>query len=635
MYDKDDARMQFDPDKDVAQPSGEAVDESMLSDEQHTQLVDYLKSKLDKERPKRGNRIQRFARIDQMVSTWQRLSEEDSMRDSREDMTGKSQAIPVNLPVAQAHIDDAVAFFSEVFAPLGGNFYADPGQRSKTEAVKKLTAKMNQDTKINNYYFNITCAMRALHKYNLGGFHITWTPGNKLDESEGNKCESIDVYNFMYDPSVVDMQKLHKDGEWAAIAGVRNRLWLIRQAEQNGLINLDKIFSERPGDGSNSYEFGKASYYRYPPSQTNIESDGGDTKSGNGVSNVDWAKYGLGTDADSVVDIDGHEVILMYCWINEKQFDLYDEDNEESPIQLYRFTLVDGRWIVAMDKMEEATELPIYMARLNVDELKEAARSIAEHIKPFQRFMSFLINTHIEGIRSQIWGLKGVDPTMFDVSKIQNGETSGLLVSKIGGRDVRSGLVKLDNNLDSRQNMADAGSVLDLMKQFFPNQSLPAQIAGMDRAITSQVSAVMQGSMRKLHMFVRMLDSSLMLPTRMAQYRNIAKYDKEKSQFTAVTDEEVADLLNSGLGQITREAAAEQIRSLIFALIQNPDAAKGIDMMGLWTLYSLLLNIGTDLGQFMIQPTLSNEQTAVDPTTGAATGASTESMPAGMAGIIQ
>ena len=576
-----------------------------MDDEQHEKLLNYLMKRLNKGNAKRTNRIRRYASIDQMLSTWQQLTPEDSIRENREDMTGKSQAIPVNLPLSEAYIDDSVSFYTEVFAPIGGNFYSDPGKRNKSKAVLELTNKMNQDTKINRYYTNITSAIRTIHKYNFGGLHVLWTDGNGLDESQGNKVEAIDVYNLIYDPSIVDVMNLHKEAEYIATMKVRNRLWLIRQATKRPLMNLDKVLDCKPTGTEPATEFGKAKFYRHPPSQTRITEDGKDTRTSHGESKMNWDAYGLG-DGNSVVDIDGHEVILMYCWINERQFDLENDDNE-STIALYRFTICDAKWIIHMERLNDAEEIPMFFARVKEDELKEAARSIAEHLRPFQRLSSFLVNTHIEALRSSIWGLKGVDPQMFDVSQIKNGETSGLLISKQPGRDVRSGLMAIQgSNNDSRQNLQDVGAVFDLLRQFLPSQAMPAQVAGLQRAVNSQVQAVMHGSMRKVHMFMRNLDSTLMLPVRMAQYRNIALYDPDKALFSDIKDEEVANLLNSGLGQINREAAAEQVRTIIFGLIQNPEGAQGIDMKGLWTLYSQLLNIGTDLGEFMMQETLSD-----------------------------
>lgn len=582
----------------------------ILDEDTHKRLVDYLMCRIKAQTTNRQVRINRMARIDQTLSTWQELTPEDSIRDLREEQTGRMQGIPMNLPVAKAHIDDAVSFYSELFAPIGGNYYADPGKRQKTPAVKALANKMNQDSKSNSYYSSVTSALYAIHKYNFGGFTVNWVPESD-ENSAGNVVSAIDMYNFFYDESITDVHRLAQDGEWAAIAEIKNRLWFYRQHNKEPFMNLDKVFSN---ESKHNYPrgYGKASFYRYPPKQTNIRDDGNDTRTTQDSKkgqNIDWTSWGLG-DEETFVETNGYEVIRMYCWILESQFGLTDPENPEADdLKLYLFTIACGDTIIRMEKIEGAIEIPVYVARLDQDDLREAARSIAEHLRPFQRMASFLLNTHVDGIRSNIWGINIYDPTAVDATTLNNGSTSANLPLKEPGRDVRTVFAKANNDPGTRQNMADAATLLDMMKLFYPNQALPAQIASMDRAVSNQVSAVMQGATRKTHMFARVLDAVLFLPVRMAQYRNIAQFDPDKGQLSGINNEEVAELLNSGLGQLTREAAAEQIRSLIFALIQNPDAAQGIDMKGLWALYSMLLNIGTDLGEFLLQPTLTNQET--------------------------
>lgn len=582
----------------------ESKTDMVMAKKDHDSLLAYLLSRLNSEQHTRTARIQRYARVDQMVSTWQKLSPEDSKREYREEINGKLQAIPMNLPIAQAHIDDAVAFYSEIFAPIGGNFYATPGKFKDSEAMKALIEIMQADTQQSQYYAQVTAVMRSLNKYNFGGFHVVWQDGIQgaagAASQSGNRVEALDVYNFMYDQTVKDVSKFHLNGEWCAQFKQVNRLWLIRQKLKGGTMNIGEILDATEVEGN--YGLGQkgmtAKYYKNPPASTQLNEDGSDTRTGEGAqADVDWDSFGLGLGKDNEVPISGHEATHMYCWINPNQFGL-SEKNIDS-LQLWQFTIVNAKWIISASHVEEASEIPIYISRLNQDEMAAAARSIAEHLRPFQRFISFLVNTHVEGVRSNIWGLKALDPAMFDVSALKNGETSGILVSKIPNRDVRTGFMNLKNESDTRSNISDAGSILELMKQFFPNQALPSQVAGIDRAVTSQVTAVMQGAMRKLHMMVRLIDSSLMQPVRTAQYRNIALYDPDKAKLKGITEETVAALLNSGLGQIGREASAEAIRTLIFALIQNPDSAQQYDLPALYTLWSRLLNIGTDLGEFV------------------------------------
>lgn len=611
-------------------------DSTPLTDEQHDKLLQYLMCRLQTSAMKRTPRIQRYAKIDQMVATWQALNKEDSVRAVREDMTGRLQALPINLPLAQAHIEDAVSFFAEVFAPVGGNFFATPGKKEQIAQVKNLVSKLEQDMKQSSYYDAVTRTMNALCKYNIGGFHLEWEKKSRLNESDGNVIEPVDVYNVLYDPSVTDVAMIHKEAEWVAIPKVRNRLWLIRGAEKYGFQNLEKVFGGGVHNNRSNVDMtGKAKFYKNPPAQTRMPEGGEDSAIDVDDNGVNWSDYGLGLAEDNPSEIDGHEVITMYVWLNPEQFDL-DHADEVSGMtgggitELFKIRIVDSQWIVSLERVDTAVEIPVYMTRVKRDEMGEAARSFAELYRPFQRFVSFLINTHIEGIRKNVWGLGVYDPSNIDITSLKNGEVAAWLPSKNANRDVRTMLTKVDSTPDTYRNITTAGEVINLMKSIFPSQSMPSQIAGMDRAVTSQVSAVLQGTMRRMHMLVRAMDSSMMLPLRMGMYRNIASFDPEKGGLQGITPEQVAEVLGGGLGQINREAAAEQLRTIIFALIQNPEGNERYDLPGLMALWSMLMNIGTDLSEFVKEVAAAMNQ-PTDPNAPADPNASS----AGAAGIPQ
>jgi hypothetical protein len=631
--------MEFEEDQFEPAANPPSLNERLEEDEMfHHQIRDHVLARVDDDKTSRLRRLGRYGRTDLSLSTWQKLSPEDSFRDKTEESTGRSQAIPMNLPVAEAHVEDTSAFFADVFAPIGGSFYANPAKRTSSESIKTLVDIMNQDSKSSDYFSSVAFTMRSLCKYNLGGFELCWQEPNPDGES-GNVLRGLDMYNTIWDPSVEDVRKVYKEAEWAGYIELKNRFWLIREGTKQGFAHLTKLLDTKKGDNVDKSRT-DASHFRSPYSESKIEPDGADGRSElgeNGASMTEdqWGSFGLGSKATSSIQVRGHEVINVYIWINREQFDIdYEGLN---PLALYRVKIVDCMYVVHMEEIDNAVEIPIYLGRMRVDQLHEAARSLAELIRPFGRFSSFLINTHVANLRGSVYGTTVYDPSVIDASKVRPGEVAGVIPTKKPGQDVRTAFTKVQNNAtDTSNNVRDAGSILELMRQFFPNQALPQQVASIDRAVTNQVTAVMQGAMRKLHMFARMLDSSLMMPTRRAMFRNIVNNDKTKAgRFKEMTTEEINDVLSSGLGQMVREAAAEQVRSLIFALIQNPSAAQAFDMQGLWTLYSALLSIGTDLGEFLMQKTLTNEA-PVDPAAAAggpqANGASSPT-PMAMPGI--
>jgi hypothetical protein len=615
--------MEFDETDFDDAPSRPPLNDRLESDEKfHAQILTHVMSRVNDDKTARLRRLARYARIDLSLSTWQKLSPEDSYRDRTEEETGRSQAIPMNIPVAESHVEDTSAFFSDVFAPIGGSFYANPSKRNASEAIRALVEAMNQDSQSSDYFSSVAFTMRSLCKYNIGGFELTWRETN-MDGESGNVLSPLDMYNTIWDPSIEDVRRIYCEAEWAGRVELKTRFWLIKHGTKKGYAQLQKLLGGTDGN-NNDRSRTEASNYRSPYNESRIEVDGADGRSSTGEANggmseTDWASFGLGENASKTIQVRGHEIIKVYVWLNKDQFGIpFDGLN---PLALYRITIADCKYVLEMEEVVDAVEIPMYLSRLRVDHLHEASRSLAELIRPFQRFSSFLINTHVANLRGSVYGTTVYDPSVVDASKVQRGDVAGIIATKKPGADVSKAFQKVQNNAnDTANNVRDAGSMLELMRQFFPSQALPTQVAGIDRAVTSQVTAVMQGAMRKLHMFARMLDSSLMLPTRRAQFRNIVEKDKKQDgRFKGLSTEEINSVLASGLGQMVREAAAEQVRSLIFALIQNPNAAQGFDMQGLWTLYSALLSIGTDLGEFAMQKTLSNaEPTSTDPAAAAA-----------------
>lgn len=607
-----------------------------LSDEDHQKLLQYLVNRLAYGNVGRGSRLTRYARIDRQISTWMKLSKDDSIREQQEDVTGRSAALPINLPLLATHLEDMVSFFAEIYSPTGREFYATPPAED-SDSAKALANKMNRDTKARKYYKELCACLRALIKYNIGGLGVRWEDGDGVAELKqpGNRIEAIDMYNYLYDPTVSDVSKIPTDAEWTARVTTKNHMWLVRRALKGQLSRVDKFLTAATAEEVAAQNrlanrnTKQGTYYRFPPSNVGLSSDGQDGQTTEGGS-INWESYGATLDSDSKPDIAGYEIISMYCWLNPNEFNLtvgegvqtsegLNEDGDG--YVLYHFIIADSNQILsarpAMMSDAAMTEIPEYLSHLTQDDMKEAQRSMMEMMRGFQRFASFLVNVFIAGARKNIWGGKAVDPSMFDTDKIEQGDVAFLLKSKIQGRDVRTGLMSLDGNTGVQEAGQMLGQVMELVRTFYPSQALPAQIAGMDRAVKSQVSAVLQGSQRRLHMLCKLLDADLMNPTRTQCYRNIAANDAEGLE--NLDEEKVAKILGSGLEQLYAEKIAEMLKEILFAIIQNPESSQSFDLPALFTYWGRLQNTSFDLGDFVRQqPAAPTGPTPAAPPTGGA-----------------
>jgi hypothetical protein len=572
----------------------------------HDKLLSYLLARLRTTSVARSQRAIRYARIDRQISTWQQLSNTDSQRRAKEDSTGQSQAIHMNLPLGEVHLEDMASYYAGVFAPQVGSFFKEP-KPMQSKVASGLINKMNADSKKARYYTNLISALRRFLKYNIGGFHVEWcTKAGSADNKDGwNDICSIDPYNHLWDPSIKDPAMIRCDAEWSATVDVMNQKALL-DAQTSGLFyGVGEVVLGKEEGWTAGNPTTKAEFYKYPPNQAGITDM--DQTTGNGK--VDWTGYGASLASDVQISVPGWERVDMYIWINPFEFNLTDTDSNN--LVLYRFSILGGVRVVSIEQVYEPAaesdpglaahylEIPHYCGFLNVDDMGEATRSVAELLAPFASFGSFLMNAHVDAARSSIFGLTVYDPMGIDLSTIPNGETAARIPTKQPGRDVRAIVQNLSQPLDTQNTMQALGGLLQIMDRFFPAQAMPSQVAGIDRAVQSQVAAVLQGVSRRLHMIVRTLDDDVMGPTRFAAYTNIARY--QAVPLDGLTDDDVLLMLGSGLQQLNTEAAANDIKELIMTILQNPQAAQQYDVLGLLNWWSGMKNIPDSLESFIKQ----------------------------------
>lgn len=602
------------PLKDILSTSKAANPEHVLlelDDDQITTLESYLGSKILDGAQARDRRIKRYAKIDRIISTWQKLNAEDSKREESEDATGNLQSIPFNLPVLATHLDDMVSYYAEALSPISNPFFSASGD----ESVVELLSKLNRDAVARDYYAELSLSVRSLLKYNLGGFRLYWDTAvvnGKQVGQPGNRWKGLDLYNTIWDSSVRNPKDVACKGEYAATIDVQNRLEIMRKVLEGKYVRLEKEMS----DGTVGT---RAQFYKEASVAADMTEDGQDqrTSTGSQAASMNWGSYGLGTVGDAGPNIDGYERVEMCCWVIPAQFGLLTDAerdelklngvNPETHLELWEFTFVSGKLVNAEPQMSreaqmngERVELPFFLSWLKQDQLKEAQRSFMELMRGFQRFSSSMYNIYVAGMKKNVWGLSIVDESIIDATGIKKGQVTGVLPTKQSGRDVRAAFQNITANAGVDQALQAVDSALGMKDKFFPSQAMPAQVAGLDRAVKSQVAGVMQGATRGMRTSLRILDSSLMLPTRMGAYRNLKLYDKEG--IDQLTDEAVAKLTGSGIESMEAERVSEVLWQLMYAIIQNQEAMQVFDVPAIMTYLGRVGNLSVDLGQFARQP---------------------------------
>lgn len=575
--------------KDIVSP--DLFPTAIPSVEVHDKLLKYLVARLKTDSRGLEKRRNRYERLDRDVATWQKKSKEDEARDKEAETKGTAVATSFNIPIMHTYIEDMVSFYTQVFAPQNGSFFSMPTDIvGEEEALKALVRKMNTDAKQGSYYQQLGAFARSCLVYNSGGFHNEWLVKDGQVEGK-NEISNIDMYNFSFDPSSKSLSMLHKEAAWAAIFKNESVVTLYRKEQSQVYQGIERAFKSHFVDSPVDPGFalgttGKKQYYVQPPIFT---SDSDLTKK----SASRLGDYlGEGEDWDGEGLPDSYDVVDMYCWINPEKHQL----GGTKGFSIWRFTIVNGRHIVRAEKHDEA-QFPIYATVLNKQTLHSEQKSAAEHIQPFQRLISFLANIFVKGSRKNIYGLTYYDPLMFDLKNLKEGVVSANVPSKLQGRDVRTGILHDTTQVDVREMLPAMGQIMQLMNQLFPAQSLPSQVAGIDRAVKNQVAAVMQGANRRLHMNVRDLDSGVMGPLYMNLYRNLDRYGN--GDYKGVHEQDIITLIGTGLMQLNRESAEEAMRALLFALIQNPQSAQQLDIIALMNYWASLSGVDINLDSAM------------------------------------
>lgn len=587
--------------------------------ESHEKLLEYLQERLELGKYGRDINMKRYTTIDKAVAGWMRLTEQDKQRQLDNEHKGTQKPTAINLPLAFVHLDDMMTYFATTFSPNRGMFY-QTGKPEEQKASTQIVTLMNNHAIYAGYYRETLQTCYSLLKYNVGGFEVNWSKDQGVQvirddkggvtaqtgvQWQGNKIRALDQYNFFYDP-LVHPTKLHCDGEFAATVEIKSYYWLQNKASQGLFFNCDEALNNYQSLGSEN-----ATYYRSPPREANLESD----ESGG----TDWK--GVLTGNELGVS-NGFELATIHIKLNPTEFDLIDgpaaTKAERSRYECWRFTVLNNEWIVDATYMNNVHGfLPYFLGVLNDDIMGLAQKSTAEILNPLQTFASSLLNTHVQANRKNLWGLTVYDPTMVDLSQIPEGEVSARIpmMPAAYGRDVRTGVWTESQALDTKQTMQDLESVMSIIDRFFPTSSAPSQIASIDRAVDSQVAAVQQGVSRRQQKQARLLDDSLFRNVRFVLYYNIMQYQQDQEEVTdyysgkqvtlnlaELKQTDLPFIIGQGLKAIDRQAAAKNLQQVIFALIQAPNAAQGIDILKLIDYWSSMIDIDIDMTQFRLAP---------------------------------
>lgn len=583
----------------------------------HAKLLQHIKDRMILSASLRDQLTSRYNAIDKDVAAYMKLSDEDKKRRAAQ-LEGKGpKGVAMHVPFVLLHLDDALTYFLNVFAPETGMFQA-LGKKDDQPILNSLAELMNSHADDRGYFREILKFCFDAMKYNLSGIRNTWESeqGNVvINDSanrptrrretiwQGNDLKCIDMYNTVWDPSVHPID-VHRKGEYVGEIEMITPFRLRKLAMDGAYFNIENITSRDPNTNTGE------SFYRVPPQlwdgQTSSQDD-----------SVNWLSI-LNRSGNNEFGTIGEGIELWHMTIQlmPNEFGLKAaEAGNQATLETWRITIANGNTMIAAVHLPNAHgRLPYNFASPMEDNLGLTQKSIAEILAPFQNLGSFLVNTHMSAIRRNIWDLILYDPSIIDLAQIPEGDVAGRVpVLPAGyGKDINKAVWQNGNILDTKETMNQLMKVIELMQMMWPTSASASQVAGIDRAVEDQVTETVQSSNRRLQKAAKLIDDQAFKAMRMMMISNIQEYQPEITVMGSTGEEiqinpkdfrgkDYSKGIGQGLKTMDKQALVRQTRTLIQAILQSQEAAQQFDLPALLNGLSDQMDMRIDLSQYRKQ----------------------------------
>ena len=498
----------------------------------HRLLMSYVLPRLEQASSFRDSQTDRFKHIDREVSAWfQPESAEDKHAHRVRRATGEVVPLQFKIPLVKTYMEDTLAFLMEIFAPNSGMFHS-VGKQKEQEAGNLLIAKLNYDAQFTGYYDSLLQASWTALKYNQAALSTEWgqfrgpvfvpkhggtiidVPEVRADTLiwEGTQLRHIDPYNLLRQPGV-PLGEVHRRSEYVGEAKRITAFEFLRGASEGRYFNAEQVLPIGEDRVRRSPQLSGTSFYRYPPICAGIRP--AVAGNGTGGSSIDWGQLLNAGHGYSAADTHFVELAELYIWLNPFQFALRPKESrgEKDKLELWKLVIANGAVLVQATQVESAHGwMPINAGYLQGDSMEESQLTPSETVQPFQDFASYLMNTHVKATTESVHGTILYNADVIDLKAIPPGAVARNIPFKPAGADVDINKIFMripSQTRDTQGLLQDSQQMMALLERLFPTQALPSQVAGIDRAIDSQVTSVMQGANRRTHMTAKRCDDVL------------------------------------------------------------------------------------------------------------------------------
>ena len=585
------------------------ADDIIISEQEHSDLIAYLKVRLDFAKEMHDPQTERYKRIDKEVAGFMVLDEDDKQRQLDNTKGYGPKVYDVNIPLAATQMDEAVTFFTTVFFPEEGPYNAVTNA-DKQEIAKGFSNLMNQHSDYYKHFSNFAKGAYSGLKYNKGLWLVEWqeTKGSVIQNEPngiginieddkvvmmGNKLEFLNPYNTLCDPTVHPTE-LHACGEFFGIVEPKRTFRLELMAQRGEIFNLDYIIDTKTGQTHGDFQ---ARYY------TELPEIHADAQVGTDGKRTNWFNFLSGF--SSSASLDGIEFIDVYIWIQPKRFGFSDD----TAYQIWRISLANMIAVSAERLTNAHGYLPLVATVPWDDEFGQNANSFGEMLLPYQRFSSFQINVHQRASRKALYNL-----TVYNSRTLPQMANADVLGGKVpfhptaDENDINKAVRQFSDTPDTSNTLRDVEAMDGLMQKILPTDILK-QVASLERATQYQAAATVQGANRRNLKIAKMIDTQAFGPARKIQMYNILQFQQSVEILgddgniteidpTALRNQRFEFTISDGLRGLDKLILVETVKDVVALLVQNPQAAAEFDIAALIDYLTTLVGDHTSFKQF-------------------------------------
>jgi len=571
-----------------------------LTEKNHTDLLKHVKERLTFAKDLHDQQVEKFRKIDQAVYGYLVLDEDDEKRRKDNEKGYGVKPVDTILPLTLTQLDEAVTYIIEVVSTDSG-LYGAIAPAEKKKIADGFASLMNEHADRFKHLRDMNKFLFNAMKYNWAALSPSWkiVKGNKIENAvtdtpnikenvvvyQGNELHSLDPYNTYYDVSVSPID-LAAEGEFFAEADV------VTPFKARKLLANEEIYNAKDIIDKGGYAI---NWYTDKP---NI-----DTSSENAISS-NFLQL-LGGDNTERTSTQAIEIVKLYMWLNTKDYGISKEDE----MKICRLSLMNNERIVRLEIMNNAHGLlPIGVTMPWEDGFKEATKSYAQLLNPFQLFASSQMNVHQKSNRKALYGVTFYNKNVLNLGDEYDPVASKVPVNAQPDSDIRKAIHQVFDAPRTENTIRDISTITDFMQRILPTDILN-QVAGLERATQYQSAATVQGANRRNLKIARMIDIQALSHVRQIQLFNIMQYQEQVEIISPegelinivpadFRETKIEFAVSEGLRGLDRLSMSIAIQDVLNSILQSQQASLQIDVVALINYWTSFIGDKTDFSQF-------------------------------------